>query len=85
LIELTDRAEAAVNQALSAARRFNPDACIRLARAGAGGAVRFELIDEPDPADTSLSVGDATLFVEAGLDGVLDTGEHQAPVLLPRA
>jgi Fe-S cluster assembly iron-binding protein IscA len=81
VIELTERAAATVSQALSAARRFNPQAQIRLARAG--GGVRFELVDGPDPSDIVLETGEATLFVEAGLDGVLDTGEHQAPVLLP--
>ncbi len=82
MIELTERAAAAVSQALSAARRFSPDAQIRLSRDGAG--VRFELVEGPDPSDGVLETGDATLLVQAGLDGVVDTGEHQAPVLLPR-
>jgi Fe-S cluster assembly iron-binding protein IscA len=84
MIELTERAADAVSQALSAARRFNPEARIRLASAGTGGGVRFELVEGPESSDVVLEAGDATLFVEAGLDGVLDTGEHQAPVLLPR-
>jgi hypothetical protein len=81
VIELTERAAAAVEQASSAARRFDPDAHIRLVRAGTG--VRFEFIDSPDPTDTSVDAGAVTLLVEAGIEGLLDAGEHQAPVLLP--
>jgi hypothetical protein len=81
VIQLTQQAEAAVTSAITAARRFDPTAQIRLARAGAG--VTFEFMDSPDAADTSYELGDLTLYVDSGLDGVVDTGDHNAPVLRP--
>jgi hypothetical protein len=81
MIELTERAVAAVTQALQAARRFDPDVAIRLVRAGDG--VRFELAEGPEPSDVTIGAGEAILHVEAGLDGMLDAGEHQVPVLRP--
>ena len=81
MIELTERAEVALTSAVMAARRFDAKAGIRLARKGAG--VVFEFTDVPEASDTVVDVGDFALYVEAGLDGVLDTGDHQDPVLRP--
>ena len=81
MIELTERAEEAVTSAIAAARRFDATAQIRLARSGAG--VAFEFMDTPDATDTIVELDDLTLYVEEGLDGVVDTGDHQAPVLRP--
>jgi hypothetical protein len=83
MLELTERAAQAVAQAEEAARRFNPDARVRLARDGA--AVRFELVDGPLEGDGTVEVGAAVLYVAEGLEGTLDTGDHNVPVLLPRA
>ena len=69
----------ALAQSLAAARRFNPEVRIRLAREGAG--VRFEFTDRAAPGDTEVACEDAELLVEAGLHGMLDTGDHNAPVL----
>ena len=81
MITLTERAIGAVVAAQSAARRFDPTARIRLVREGPG--VGFSLADAPLPGDVEVACGDAVLLVEAGLDGILDTGDHNAPVLRP--
>jgi Fe-S cluster assembly iron-binding protein IscA len=81
MIEISETAAAAVRQSEEAARRFNPDARIRLR--SDGGGVRFELTERPEDTDVPVDCGGATLYVEAGLGGRLDTGEHNAPVLRP--
>ena len=80
MIEVTERAATAVAQAEAAARRFNPQVRIRLVRSD--GGVRFEFTDEPPEGDDEVPCEAAMLFVEPGLDGTLDTGEHNAPVLI---
>jgi len=62
-------------------RNPDPTAPIPLARSGAG--VAFEFMDLPAPTDTLCELGELTLYVEAGLDGIVDTGDHNAPVLRP--
>jgi hypothetical protein len=81
MLKLTERAAQAVAQADGAARRFNPDARVRLARDGA--RVRFELVEGPLEGDGAVTVGETTLYVAEGLEGTLDTGDHNVPVLLP--
>jgi hypothetical protein len=81
MIEVTERAARTVAHAESAARRFNPAVCIRLERQGAG--VRFAFTDDPDPQDDTAACGHTVLYVEPGLDGTLDTGDHEVPVLTP--
>jgi hypothetical protein len=81
VITPTERAAEVVAQAQAAARRFDPDALIRLVRDGSG--VRFALADAPLDGDAEVPCGDAVLLVEAGLEGTLDTGDHNAPVLVP--
>ena len=83
MIEPTVHAAQVVAQSEAAARRFNPDARIRLSRDGTG--VRFELTDAAVRGDETVVCGDVELLVEPGLDGVLDTGEHNLPFLIPRA
>jgi len=80
MIEVTERAAAAVAQAEAAARRFNPEVRVRLVRAE--GGVRFGFTDEPPEGDDAVRCGAATLYVEPGLEGTLDTGDHNAPVLI---
>jgi len=81
VITPTERAIEAVVAAQSAAQRFDPTARIRLVREGSG--VGFALTDAPLQGDIEVPCGDATLLVEAGLEGTLDTGDHNAPVLRP--
>jgi hypothetical protein len=82
MIEVTDWAKDILERAHAAARRFNPDARIRLARAG--DAVQAMFIDQPGPNDQAIRVGELTVFVEPGLDGLIDVEEpHDRLVLRP--
>jgi hypothetical protein len=75
-IEILSRADAA-------ARRFNPDARVRIVR-DAGG-VRFELTDEAAPTDRVVEHPSGfTLLAEEGLDGTVDVIEpHDQLILRP--
>jgi len=82
VIEVTDWARDILNRSQEAARRFNPEARIRLARVD--GGVQAVLADSPEPTDEELVVGDMTLYVEAGLEGLVDIEEpHDRLVLRP--
>jgi hypothetical protein len=82
-IEFTDWAREILEKSDHAARRFNPDAKIRLARVG--GAVHAVLTDEPEGNDVRVEVGPATIYVEAGLDGLVDVEEpHDRLVMKPK-
>lgn len=82
MIEFTDWAKEILQRSQGAATRFNADARIRLARTA--GGVEAVLTDEPGPADRPVEVGDMTLYVEAGLDGLVDVEEpHDRLVLRP--
>jgi hypothetical protein len=65
-----------------AARRFDPNARIRLVTEGAG--VRFELADEPGPDDTIVDHEEGfSLIVGPGLAGTVDVAEpHDSLVLI---
>lgn len=65
-----------------AARRFDPDARIRLVVDGAG--VRFELANEPGPEDTIVDhEAGFSLIVGPGLAGTVDVAEpHDRLVLI---
>lgn len=80
MIEVTARAATAVAQAEAAARRFNAEVRVRLVRTDEG--VRFEFTDAPPEGDEAVACETATLYVEPGLEGTLDTGDHNAPVLI---
>jgi hypothetical protein len=82
MIRCTSRAVALLRTADETARRFNPDARIRLVPDD--GGVRFELTDHADPADTILD-HDAgfTLVVAPGLAGTVDVVDpHDRLVLI---
>jgi hypothetical protein len=64
----------------TAARRFNPEATVRLQRRGDG--VSFELTDER-PAGDELVTGDGfELLVEPGLEGTVDVVEPHDQLIL---
>ena len=66
----------------AAATRFNPDAKIRLARTDSG--VEAILAERAEPSDEPIDIGGVTLYVESGLDGLLDVEEpHDRLVLRP--
>jgi hypothetical protein len=82
MIELTDWAREILSKSHAAATRFNPDAKIRLARAGA--AVQAQLTDAPAADDARVPLDGFDLFVEAGLAGLVDVEEpHDRLVLRP--
>jgi hypothetical protein len=82
-LEFTDWAREILEKSDRAARRFNPDAKVRLARVG--GAVQAVLTDAPNPDDLRVDVGPATIYVEAGLEGLVDVEEpHDRLVLKPK-
>jgi hypothetical protein len=82
VIELSDWAKEILGKAQAAARRFNPDATIRLARIG--GAVQAVLTDVPEGDDQVVDFGTITLYVERGLEGLVDVEEpHDRLVLRP--
>jgi len=81
-IQLTDWAREILQRSSEAARRFNPDARVRLARVS--GIVQATLTDAPSPDDQTVDLGGITIYVEAGLDGVVDIEEpHDRVVLKP--
>ena len=81
-IELTDWAREILTRSSEAARRFNPDAKVRLARVS--GVVQATLTDAPSPDEQMVDVGGATVYVEAGLTGLVDIEEpHDRVVLKP--
>jgi len=85
MIRCTPRAVELLRTADTAARRFNPDARVRLVADGA--AVRFELADGPEPGDAVLEhEGGFSLLVADGLAGTVDVVEpHDRLVLIPDA
>lgn len=82
VIEFTEWATEILRRAHEAARRTNPDATVRLLRAGDG--VRFELTDEPGPGDEVVEHEGFVLLVEPGLEGIVDVVEpHDRLILRP--
>lgn len=82
MIEVTEWARDILTRAQEAARRFDPEARIRLARID--GGVQAVLTDSAQTGDREVEVGDMTLFVEDGLDGLVDVEEpHDRLVLRP--
>jgi Fe-S cluster assembly iron-binding protein IscA len=82
VIDVTERAADLLAKADGAARRFNPDARIRVVPDGAG--VRFVLSEGPEDGDTVVERDGVTFFVDATLDGVVDVEEpHDRLVLRP--
>ena len=84
MITCSPRAVGLLRTAEQAARRFNPDARVRLVGDGAGG-VRFELTDGPEPGDEVVEhEAGFTLFVSSGLSGTVDVADpHDRLVLIP--
>ena len=83
MVEFTDWARDILGRSQRAAARFNADATIRLARTPAG--VQAILAEGPEPGDRPADIdGVITVFVEEGLEGVVDVEEpHDRLVLRP--
>ncbi len=83
MIEITERAVELLAKAASAARRFDPNACIRVVSDRDG--VRFELTDAPEGEDLAIERSGFTLYVEPALAGVVDVEEPHDRLVLRRA
>jgi hypothetical protein len=82
VIEVTEWARDILGRSQEAVKRFTPDAVIRLVRTP--GGVEARLSDGPEPTDQKVDAGDATVFAEAGLEGLIDIEEpHDRIVLKP--
>jgi hypothetical protein len=83
VLTFTDWAIRILSRADAAARRFNPDARVRIVRDG--GGVRFELTDDPAPTDRVVEHPSGfTLLVEDGIEGTVDVVEpHDQLILRP--
>lgn len=82
MIEFTPWAVQILTRTHEAARRFNPDATVRLSRAE--GGVQFALTDAPRQGDRRLEHEGFVLLVEEGLEGTVDVVEpHDQLVLRP--
>jgi len=82
MLQFTEWAKEIIERADSGARRLNPDARIRLVRRN--GEMEAVLTDAPEPSDEELAVGACTIYVEKGLDGLVDIEEpHDRIVLRP--
>ena len=82
VIEFTDWAKLILRRSQEAARRFNPDAFIRLSRVA--GVVQAQLTDTPQQDDQVSGFDDVVVYIEPGLEGLVDIEEpHDRPVLKP--
>jgi hypothetical protein len=82
VIEFTEWATDILSRSDAAARRFNPEARVRVIRDVKG--VRFELTDRPGPDDQVVRREGFTLYVEPGLEGIVDVVEpHDQLILRP--
>jgi hypothetical protein len=81
-IAFTDWATEILRRTHAAARRYNPDATVRLQRRGDG--VAFELTDEATEGDELVTGDGFELLVETGLEGTVDVVEpHDQLILRP--
>ena len=84
MIEFTDWAVDILRRSHQAARRFNPDATVRVFRKGNG--VQFALTDRAEAGDRTVEHQGFVLLVEEGIEGTIDVIEpHDQLILRPPA
>lgn len=82
MIEFTDWAAQILARSYDAARRFNPEAKLRLSEVD--GAIEFSITDEPAASDRVVEREAFTLYVADGLEGTVDVVEpHDRLILRP--
>ena len=82
MIEFTDWASEILRRTHEAARRFDPDALVRMGRGRTG--VEFALTDSPQDGDELVAGDGFEILVERGLDGIVDVVEpHDQLILRP--
>jgi hypothetical protein len=79
-IAFTEWATEILRRTHAAARRFNPEATVRLQRRGDG--VAFELTDERPAGDEVVTGEGFELLVEPGLEGTVDIVEPHDQLIL---
>ena len=82
-IETTEWARDILGRSQAAMRRFNPGGVIRLVRTPSG--VEARLADEPEATDEKVEAGEAEVFAEAGLEGLIDIEEPHDRIVLRAA
>lgn len=80
VLEFTEWATEILRRTSVAARRFNPDASVRLHRTGAG--VAFSLTDERVEGDRLIDGDGFELWVEDGVEGTVDVVEPHDRLVL---
>lgn len=82
MLEFTPRAAEILRRSTDAARRFNPDARIRIFRRGDG--VEFALAEGAEPGDREIEGDGFRVLVAEGVEGVVAVVEpHDQLVLRP--
>ena len=82
MIEFTPRAAEILRRSVEAARRFNPDATIRVFRKG--GGVEFALAEGPEPGDRRVQGDGFDVLAGEDLEGVVAVVEpHDQLVVRP--
>jgi Fe-S cluster assembly iron-binding protein IscA len=75
MLQITETAGEVLARAYEAARRFNPDAKVRVHRLG--DRIETSFADSPHEGDQVIDAAGITLFVENGISGTLDvSAEH---------
>jgi hypothetical protein len=83
VIEFTEWATDILRRSHQAARRFDPNATLRVARS-ADGRVTFALTDERHTGDVLVHGDGFELLAEEGLEGIVDVVEpHDQLILRP--
>ena len=82
MVEFTQWAIDILRRSHEAARRFNPDATVRVFRSN--GGVRFILTDQPEPGDRRIERDGFVLLVEEGIEGTIDVVEPHDQLILRR-
>lgn len=83
MLAFTDRAREILRRSHEAARRFNPDAAVRVSP-GPDGEARFDLVDRPAEGDAVLEEEGFVLYVAPGVRGTVDVAlPHDRLVLRP--
>jgi hypothetical protein len=80
VVEFTQWAIDILKRSHEAARRFNPDATVRVFRSN--GGVRFVLTDQPHPDDQRIERDGFVLLVESGIQGTIDVVEPHDQLVL---
>jgi hypothetical protein len=82
MVEFTQWALDILRRSHEAARRFNPEATVRVFRRD--GQVRFELTDQPESGDRVVEREGFVLLVQEGIEGTIDVVEpHDQLILRP--